>query len=120
MDLKDSQKYKGRIKRRNLDPELQRLLDKTVQSGMIAMKDFSPEFQNIITRILNTGSSGAGYNDTEPREKIGSLDYNKADKSALKDYFNKKSDHVSYEMMQSDVATKIQNASWPPIFRSIA
>lgn len=111
MDLKDSQKYKGRIKRRNLDPELQRLLDKTVQSGMIAMKDFSPEFQNIITRILNTGSSGAGYNDTELREKIGSLDYNKADKSALKDYFNKKSDHVSYEMMQSDVATKIQNAA---------
>lgn len=111
MDLKDSQKYKGRVKRRNLDPELQGLLDKAVQSGTIAMKDFSPEFQNIITRILNTGSSGSGYNDTELREKIGSLDYNKADKSALKDYFNKKSDHVSYEMMQSDVATKIQNAA---------
>ena len=80
MDLNDSQKYKGRVKMRNLDPELQGLLGKSVQSGTIEMKDFSPEFQNIITRILNTGSSGAGYNDTELRQKIGSLDYNKADK----------------------------------------
>lgn len=111
MDLNDSQKYKGRVKMRNLDPELQGLLGKSVQSGTIEMKDFSPEFQNIITRILNTGSSGAGYNDTELRQKIGSLDYNKADKTALKDYFNKKTDRVSYELIQSDVATKIQNAA---------
>lgn len=111
MDLNDSQKYKGRVKMRNLDPKLQGLLGKSVQSGTIEMKDFSPEFQNIITRILNTGSSGAGYNDTELRQKIGSLDYNKADKAALKNYFNKNTDHVSYEMMQNDVATKIQNAA---------
>ena len=69
MDLNDSQKYKGRVKMRNLDPKLQGLLGKSVQSGTIEMKDFSPEFQNIITRILNTGSSGAGYNDTELRQK---------------------------------------------------
>lgn len=110
-ELNDSQREKGKVQMRNLHPELQALIKGAVTSGSIAMKDFSPEMQETIHNILNTGSSGTGYNDSELREKIGALEYNKADRTELRPLFNKNNDKIDITMLNGDVATVVQNAA---------
>lgn len=111
MELNEKQKSVGKVKLRNLDPEVVGLIHGAVQSGQIAFKDLTQDMQSMLTRILNTGSSGTGYNDAELRNLISQLDYNKADKSALKPLFNKSVDKITKEMLEADLGTKLSNAA---------
>lgn len=111
MELNEKQKSVGKVKLRNLDPEVVGLIHGAVQSGQIAFKDLTQDMQSMLTRILNTGSSGAGYNDAELRNLISQLDYNKADKNALKPFFNKSVDKVTKEMLDAGLGTKISNVA---------
>lgn len=111
-DLNDSQKEKGKVRMRNLHPDLQKLINGATQSGTIDMQDLSQNLQNRIrNKSGDSGSGGGSYDLTEVMEELGRLNYNKADKSALKQYFDKTADHLTLDMLDSSIATKINNAA---------
>jgi hypothetical protein len=94
-----AQHIAGKIKQRDLDPELLSLFNMFIRSGAIDYDDLSYELQEIIRRGGSTGTGG--YDDTIIVNQINALIRDKADVSALSNYFNKSTDLVSANMLDN-------------------
>ena len=104
--MEESQKYKGRIKKRNLDPEVLDVVNHAAIVGNIQLTDLTPVLQNAINKAINSGNTG-GYDDSILKSQLTDLDKKKADRTDLNNCFDITHDHIGFSLLDAAVNAKL-------------